>query len=516
VIDELQAAFPLDKVFGEIAQYSTKDKLLGLVDQKLQGVVEKLLGTVWTQINASNVGTFAKQLNGILTQIDTFKTTWYQKIQQAANQSFNLQASYAYTSATEDDALIDVDIDLTAQGGPALFEAAVHGKFKTVFLVPNSPALRVYHGVLTHQLTQSAQLQISVLGWQFTSLQQVVANTEIAIQTGPAGQIQVFTTAAAIKQRKQRTETHGSDKTTETTESDFLLRFVGETTLAQGSPDGPYLIQNINNMAAEYDLSYSDDKTAPEELLNYLSLAETVGLIPSTQDFAAELAKQFPQGLGKVTAQYVVTFDNDGVRDAFTAPVGTAAALAHSVTTGLIRAQLLHRNVTDNNVMIALAALDPTVRKVFVTQGWTAVRDGTWTVGVPAFLGGGQETLNPALNLLLVTLLQMEFAFAEGFAQLDALVKNAKTTGTPAPVDKLQALATSFVEKVADISDYGRINSMFAVFDALVHAGSNGKGYRNSTLILQIQAGDPKSMVTKYLSSGTPKVQAAPLALGAA
>lgn len=509
VIDELQSAFPLDKVFGQVAQYASKDKLLTLADQKLQGVVEKLLGTAWSKINSSNVGKLAGQLNDVLTKVENFKNTWYQRIVQAANQSFGLQANYTYTRATADDALIDVDIDLSAQNGPALFDAAAHGRFKQVFAVPNSSALQVYQGALTHQLTRSLQLQINVLGWEFTSFQQVVSNTEIAIQTGPSGQIQVFTTEASIEQRQQKV---GRDKSTETVQSNFLLKFVGEATLPTSSPDLPYLIGSIDSMGAEYDLSYSDDKTSPYEMLNYLQLAESVGLVSSANDFLNRLNTEFPQGLGKVTAQYVVTFDSDGIRDAFTAAPGTASDIAHTVTQNLIRAQVVHRSLLDKPALIVLAALDPGVRQTYQTEGYTALEHAYLTVDVPPALGGGQENLDQSLNLFVISVLDMEYGFAKSFAALDNLVAAAKR-GTPIPVNTLQKLATQFVESVANIADYGRINTMFAVFDALVQAGGNGKNYRESSMILTIQAGDAQQKITKYLSSAparTAAVVAAP------
>lgn len=510
VIDELKAAFPLDKVFGEIAQFSTKDKLLSLADEKLQGVVEKLLGKLWTQINSSSLANDAKQLNGILVQIDNFKNTWYQRLTAALNQSFSLQLNYAYTRATEDDALIDVDIDVSSAAGQDLFNDASHGKFKSVFANPNSPLLKVQQGVLTHQLTKSTQLQIAVFGWQASSFTQVVSNTEIAIQNGASGQIQVFTTQASIDQRKQTQKKKGSDKVTETVESNLLLKFVGETFLAGGSPDSPYLAKVINNMAAEYDLSYSDDQTTPYELQSYLSFAETLGLVPSAKDFAGTLSEQFPQGLGKVKAQYVVTFDNDGVRDAFTVAPGQAAGIAQAVTMDLIRSALVHRGLLNGPALIALAAIDPGIREVYKTQGFTAILQGHLSVDVPADLGGGHVNVNDAFRPFVSTLLGMEFAFAKSFSDLDNLVVSIKQGATP-PVDKLQQMATQFVESAADISGYGRINSMFAIFDALVQAGSSGKGYRESSMILQIQAGS--QTITKYLSSGTPKPAGAGQAL---
>ncbi len=502
LIDELKSAFQLNKVFSEISQFCAKEKLPNLPDEKLQGVVEKLLNKTWDEIKTSSAADFAKQVEGVLVKIDKFKDTWYLCLKKAANQSFSLQLNYSYTRASENDTLIDVDIDLSTAAGAALFDDAVHGKFKSVFANPNSPLIQVHQGVLTHSLTKTTQLQIAVFGWQASSFTQVVSNTEIAIQAGPSGQIQVFTTQSSIDQRKSTQTKKGSDKITETVETNFLLKFVGETFLPTSSPAAPYLVRAINNMAAEYDLSYTDDQTTGTELQSYLAFAEALGLIPSAQAFTQALVAQFPNGLNKVTAKYVVAFDNDGVRDAFTVTPGQAKALAHRITQGLIRSALIHRGLLVGPALIALAAIDPQIHRVYEQQGFTAVRDGHWAVNVPADLGGGRTNINQALNPFINTLLGMEFAFAQSFSDLDDLVTKAKH-GTPIPVDTLQKMVTKFVESAADISSYGRINSVFAVFDALVRAGSNGKGYRESTMILEIQAGT--QTVTKFLSSGAPK-----------
>jgi hypothetical protein len=501
LVDEIKPAFPLDKLMGQVAQFASKDKLLTLADTKLQGLVEKLLGRAWSEINASNAGKIAKDLNDALANVSKFKDTWSARLKEAANESFKIQANYTYTRASSDEALIDVEIDVSETAGQALYQAAAHGKFAQVLANPSSPLLEVNAGALTHKLTKSTQLHIAVLGWEFTSFHQVISNTEIAIQRGASGQIQVFTTEASLKDRREK---KGRDKTTETVATNFLLRFTGE--IAQSSPDGPYLTKNINNMAAQYDLSFTDEKTDEAELRNYLDLAESLQLIPSAAAFIAGLKTQFPQGFGKVTAKYIVAFDNDGVADAFKASPGTAAALAHEITQKLMRAQLLHRHLLDGPAQIALAALDPGIRGVYFKEGFTAILSRHWQVNVPDFLGGGTEQILDAWRPFIVRLLDMESDFAKRFAALDTLVSKAKREGSAIPVNDLEEDARKFVESAAEVVNYdGRINSCFAVFDALAAAGSSGKSYRESALVLEIQtAGGTK--VTKYISAGTPSV----------
>ena len=261
LVDELKAQFDLDQLFGQLTQSATKDALLRLTDTTLQGVVERLLGMAWEKIKTSDVGKAAAELKAALDRVETFKETWYAKLGDALHQQFSLTANYAFTRATADDALIDVEIDVSTPAGQKLFETAARGRFTEVFDPANLGLLRVHRGVLTHQLTDSARIRINVLEWSEKQLVQVISRTANSIEVQPTGLVNVFTTEASVKQRVER---KGYEL-----ESQFLIGLAGDATqaasTARGKHDG-YLIETLRKIGVSYNLAVSDKVTTTAEL----------------------------------------------------------------------------------------------------------------------------------------------------------------------------------------------------------------------------------------------------------
>ena len=501
LVHELKTQFGLDNVFLTLKKFTNKDSILNLADEKLQGVVEKLLDVAWEKINKSSAAKFAKNLESALNTAQSFKDTWYERLTDAVNKSFSLQLNYAYTRSTSNDLLIDVEIDLSSARGKELFDDAVHGRFSDLFLQRNFAYIDVYEGVLTHSLSKSSRFRINVFGWSSSRIVQVMSNTKNLIHTGPSGEVQVFMTEAAIKQFSKKI---GRDKSIETVESNFLMRFVGETFQPEENSTAArkHLIKAINNMAVEYDMMISDDKTTPDELVEYLDLAKKVGLIDDPRALVEEFKRQFPDGFGKVKANYVVTFDNDGIRDAFTLPIPEIAEIARNVTRQIIRAQLVTgRPTTHNLTLIGMVYLDPEVQKLYDKEGFTAVLNKQWAIEFLKNQGGGRKTLPKPLNHMVISLLHMERTLIKRLSRLYAIIDDARTNDRPVSDAELEESAREFVEMASNLDGTGRLNSFFAVFDALVKEGSNGKGYRESSMILELQTGSDNP-VTKYLCAG--------------
>ena len=356
LVNELKAQFHLDQVFDQLAGFATKDGLLRLTDVTLQGVVERLLGMAWEKIKTSDIGKAAAQLKAALDRVDEFKETWYAKLSQALHQQFSLTANYAFTRAAANDALIDVEIDVSTPAGQKLFDTAARGQFADVFDPANARLLRVHQGVLTHQLTDSAHILINVLQWSETQLVEVIARTTNSIEVQPTGLVNVFTTEASVKQRVERKDYQ--------LESTFLIGLAGDATQAaatttRGTQD--YLIETLRKIGVSYNLAVSDKVTSTGELTQYLELAEYLRLIPSASALAATLATEFPKGLGAVTATYVAKYDSDAILAAFSqtssAPLKDIVRLASRY---LVSAHLINSsNPLSDLVTMGFAYRDP-------------------------------------------------------------------------------------------------------------------------------------------------------------
>jgi len=500
VVNELKAQFHLDQVFNQLAGFATKDGLLRLTDVTLQGVVERLLGMAWEKIKTDDVVKAAAQLKAALDRVDQFKETWYAKLGDALHQQFSLTANYAFTRATANDALIDVEIDVSTPAGQKLFETAAAGRFADVFDPANARLLRVHQGVLTHQLTDSAHILINVLQWSETQLVEVIARTTNSIEVQPTGLVNVFTTEASVKQRVERKDYQ--------LESTFLIGLAGDATQAATTTGGKqdYLIETLRKIGVSYNLAVSDKVTTTAELTQYLELAEYLRLIPSASAMAATLAAEFPKGLGAVTATYVAKYDSDAIIAAFSK---TSSAPLKDIVRGasrfLVSAHLINSsNPLSDLVTMGFAYRDPGNAALFDQQGFTGFRDANATVTIPAWFTKGAPRPVPLpsggfIRQQLITLYGLEHDIADTLAKLDETIDTARSRRAAVAEADLETAARKFVANAADINTYGTINTFFGIFDAFVQQSADARAA--STLVLQITPAGSQAAVTKYLMS---------------
>ena len=107
----------LGPLFDRLMKFTTREGLLGLTDTALQGVAERLLGMAWDKIKQSDLAKAAATLKAALDHVNDFKDAWYGKLTDALHQSFSFSANAAYTRAASDDALIDIEIDVSTPQG---------------------------------------------------------------------------------------------------------------------------------------------------------------------------------------------------------------------------------------------------------------------------------------------------------------------------------------------------------------------------------------------------------------
>ena len=500
LVNELKAQFHLDQAFDQLAGFATKDGLLRLTDVTLQGVVERLLGMAWEKIKTDDVVKAAAQLKAALDRVDQFKETWYAKLGEALHQQFSLTANYAFTRATANDALIDVEIDVSTPAGQKLFETAAAGRFADVFDPANARLLRVHQGVLTHQLTDSAHILINVLQWSETQLVEVIARTTNSIEVQPTGLVNVFTTEASVKQRVERKDYQ--------LESTFLIGLAGDATQAATTTGGKqdYLIETLRRIGVSYNLAVSDKVTTTAELTQYLELAEYLRLIPSASAMAATLAAEFPKGLGAVTATYVAKYDSDAIIAAFSK---TSSAPLKDIVRGasrfLVSAHLINSsNPLSDLVTMGFAYRDPGNAALFDQQGFTGFRDANATVTIPAWFTKGAPRPVPLpsggfIRQQLITLYGLEHDIADTLAKLDETIDTARSRRAAVAEADLETAARKFVANAADINTYGTINTFFGIFDAFVQQSAGARAA--STLVLQITPAGSQAAVTKYLMS---------------
>ena len=501
-IAELKKSLPLDDLFKELEKCNTPDKLKAMADEKLQALVEKLVGNAFDQLGDYKKA--SQQVNAALKQISKFKDKWYEKVTEAVHQTFEFNLHSAYTRATEDDALIDLEINLNEAAGRELSVRASVGDFAEVLKTYDPTLVRINpDSVFKRKLTAATQLQINVFGWGYKRLTELLQNIEHAIETEKGGLMHVFTIETQIKQLSKMSS---RKKLIESIQSNFLLRTVGESfqPIGSGQPTDPatgrYIIRTLTNMGVQYQMLYRDDRTKAEELTKYFDLATFLGLIPSSSALIAELNSQFPDGLGKVTVDYVVRYDDKAVRNAFTLSSDELAEWARQTARQVIGAKYTGMKETGWVARVGFAYQSPAFYQLY-RKGFTALLNEGKAVTLPGwFTGGSPQTvaLDMPLRNIVLTLFNIEKKYAERLVAFDAIVERSIQKQEPIPLDELQKASREFVGMSDDLDSFGRENSFFAMFDKLVHVGSSGKWRRQSAMVLNIQPPDGEP-VTKYL-----------------
>ncbi len=507
-IAKLKAALPLDSLFEKLGEIKTADQLKQLGDEKLQDLAGRLIGKAFGEIKQGELDGAAKTLQANLNRIEKFKHNWYARLTEAVNHKFTFDLHYAYTRASRSAQLIDAELDLNHPEGQRLARLAAAGDFAELIERYNSRFVKLHQGVLTHSTSRSAHVQINVLGWGYDSLKQLAQNAEHTIEPASGGLLHVYATETSIKQRV----TQGR-KFKETVESNFLLRTIGETFQREGDASGAvdpktreYLIKTLRSLAVQYDLLQSDEQTTADELTRYLDLAEFLGLLTkqSRATFAGDLTRQFPDGLGEVKISYVVRYNDEALRSAFTAISGDdLRELARQTMRQVIAAKYTGMKQTAWLARVGFAYLSPSLHEIFDREGFTGLRQ-IKTVTLPAWFTKGAPMkvgLSATDIQLLTTLCNIEKSYADRLVKLDKVLDRALKDGKPIPEDELKEAARKFVEMADDLDEW-RENAFFAIFDKIVQAAlkdeGQGRAQRESAMVLEITPVGKKK-VTKVL-----------------
>jgi hypothetical protein len=503
VVATFKAAFPLDSVLSQLRGIKKPDQLKDLADEKLQGLAEQILGKAFNEIRASDVGKALKEIHAALDQVETFKKKYYDKLKEVANRSFTAQLHFAYSRASSRTALLDVEVDVSTEKGSQLARLAAGGDFADLLANYNSKLVRINKGVFTHSISSSTQVQINLFGFAIGGLTQVLQNTEEALEAHDGGLLHIYTTKTQIEERRK----HGGELTAST----FLFATIAKAFQAEGSRE--YLVRTLPKMSVQYDLLKEDDKTKPDEMRQILELAALVGILPDTTRFLDQLRNEFPKGLGKVSARYVIRYDSDAVAVAFQLPDGenreNLRRLGRETVRQHIAARFTSLRSTEGMALLGFAYLDSALFESFVRLGFAAFAQSDVLVTLPPWFtkaSAQSVRLQNSLKQVLITLYNIENTFLNRLVQLDSTIDALRDERGGISADRLNKQVKEFMQMSDDLNQF-RENAFFTVFDRLVHEGSGGKVPRNSSLVLDITPPGGQK-VTKVLTAVKPALQA--------
>lgn len=488
VIALAKSKFPLDGFAQELGHLDWVE-LKNMADRRLVGFVERLIGKTINNLGNSELGEAVKHFHETLDAVEKFKTTLYDKIKAALDQSFQFQLHAEYSRATEQTALLDFELDLTSDAGKRLMKAAGHGNFAEVLDSYDGGAVKLHAGALTHKVTKQSKFNVNIvgwhLGWNYQGLDRVITQAEQRIDADAGGQLTISTIFDLQKERERKRQG-------ERVYTNLLLRFIGESKgKVQFDPrNQTYLVDVITGMAARYNLVIDDESTTQRELAQYLSFADDFGLTASdkaTEDALVPLLPTDADGnYGAVSVHYDVRFTEEGLRSLFNAAFTSADEVFLRRTMRLI----VLANYIGKGSFLADRAW----------CYWTPGVQVEWAKGQAAFINHSSLQFSliapsPFKNLTAparVTLQQTELRQLSTLYYIeDHLMKGvrnlARLVQSPGQINPrdFESKLGDFGDALKRYDDYDEgDNTVFALFDKLIQRNATGAQTRHSSLTL--------------------------------
>jgi hypothetical protein len=483
-----KSKFPLDAFIKELGHIDWMT-LQALTDKRLKGFVERLIGQSIAGLGNTQLGKVVTKFHNILNAVDNFKNTLFKKIKETLDQSFSVQLHTEYSRASENDALLDFELNLNTPNGQGLMKKAGHGDFGDVLAAFSSGDVKLNSGVLSHKVTRQSKFSVNItgwhLGWNYQGLDRLITEAEQRIIPEANGQLSIITTFDMQKEKERK-------RNGERVYTNLLLRFIGEShgVVDFDKANEVFLVDAITRMSAKYTLVFQDPNTTEQELAQYLSFADDFGLAVSDeaalQTLEPLLLTDANGNFGDTSITYNVRFTEEGLRSLFNQPFGPTEEMFLRRTMRLI-------------VLANYLNQGPTL----TTRGWCYWTPGIqqiWAQGQAQFTNHSSQTFSPIApsplkNLAapakatldhtelvqLSTLYFIEDHMVKGMRSLANLVQSHQKL-SPRDFEKAMGEFGSAL-KLYDDFDEGD-NTVFAILDKLIDRYAGGQ-HRNSSLELK-------------------------------
>ncbi len=476
---------PVQSMLNQLKTIDALDKLKQLRDGKSTKLAEILLGEDWENIPAAQ---FVLKLRNAVGQIESFQEKYYSRLVNTVNRNFQANIQFAYVRATQNTALLDVEIDLREDEGRKLAKLATRGDFSELLSKYQSRLVRIHQGVLTHSTMKSSRVQVNLFGRVYENFTQISQDAEETIEEHEGGLLHIYSTKTAIEERKKR----GGELTAST----FLIATTAQSFQAEGQQK--YMLDSLPRMSIQYDLLHQDNLTGFDEIHQMLEFAELMGLVRDRMDFVEGMKSEFPQGLGNVSAKYMVRYEEDAVIQAFLMPITKPAEQKiRNIIRTFISARYIGLPGTNWSARMGFAYASPVTYQKFSKLGFAAFVAQPLTVQQPGWYAGKTSLqLQKIDKENLVNLYGLEDRFIKRYGKLSDSVQSLKQ-GKSIHAKDLDQQVHQLVELSDNLNQY-RASSFFVVLDSLIQFGNPGKA-RNSSLILEIQPPGSSEKVIKVL-----------------
>ena len=496
VIALAKSSFGIDVLFRGLARIDTVEELEALANEKVGEFVTRLVGR--TLDSSANLKAAFAEVHAVLEKIDGFKDKLFNTFKAAANSSYKFALHAQYSRASERDALVEVLIRPGHPHGPDLLRQAGQGDFEEILTTTDTDLVRLQHGLFTHKTARERAFNVNIVGWhvdwRYSGFDRVITGTEQRLVPSENGVTVHTEVELGLERERQRKD--------EQLHVNFLLRALGESAnvVRADARNTSFLIDVLTSLSASYKLGFTDDDTSVPEMRDYLGFAGELGLDAHGATFEALdplLARAGNGGFGRVEARYEVRFGAEAL-GALLRVKSLSAAGELAVRTAMRRMLLSNYLKSDSMHDVAFAYATPGVFEVFSREGFAQFTNASErrfnvSIGNPDIAAPAVVALDRMEREVLVTLYNIENSMVKALKGLFTLLHSGSRMNPDAFEKKLHDFgkALSLFDQF-DQTTSGRgigVNSIFAVFDALVRLAAKGEPANIAVLRLTSDAG---------------------------
>ncbi len=492
-IDTIKRHIPVNDLLTQLAQFDTPAEIHAAADARLEALVGSLVGKAFDRLKDSEIDEALALVHNELEKINAFKKKLDAQIKKALTQSFEAKLHLAYSRARRNERLLDHEVNLAHADGERLADLAANGRFVEVLDAFDASVVRINKGLFTTELSEAAEVKLNVLGWGLQGVTSLVQKVEHSIESQAGGLLHLYASETDLEKKRKSGWRHQEELRARLT-----VQALGESFQQNKAGFRPFAIDTLKKMSADYQLLRRDAKTSVEELAAYLQLASELGLLDGSPEmFANALRDQCGGDLGAVDVKYVVKFDTQSLRAAFTLTAGELEAATRIAT----REFLLRRLAPQGGALmeIGFAYNDKDFFRLHL-EGTLPEQTQVATTVQPWATGG--EVQHPLLNrpklAIVNALFNRERSLVKALLQLDALVDAGAKD-----FEQLNDALRGFLSAGGALDEDASVFT--AVLDRLIKLGSRGTAVRDSAVIVEAtpQTGPHAgTKVTRYLAAG--------------
>lgn len=290
-----------------LREYDSPEELREQAEDYLVELASRLAGRGFEELeDAAELENAFASLKRTLDQLEQLTATAYDRFESALDRSYRAEIGRTYARTEQNEALLDLRIDLTRESGRALIGDVLRGDLTAASRRTAAPFCEVVGGSFTAVTEKTSRLQVSLMGWSYSRVRELAVRSEKSIRQEGDGLIHVYALSARETEVRQRDR--------EKVEFSFLADL-----MAEGRPDEDAdrdLLEVVRELAIEYGFLVEDRSVTEHELKTYLALAQYLGMLPGgttpdayVESLRTDLGLEPGDGWGVVTLDYRVRYD---------------------------------------------------------------------------------------------------------------------------------------------------------------------------------------------------------------